>query len=185
VLEDEPFGSPRATFIEDSSFRGCRHAASANKGARYVFRNNYVGQNVVAHAVDAHGHEYGSLVGTEWIDVHDNLIEDPNGPCNPPGDSASCYAVHIRGGRGLVYRNQFLHYNQGIELRQDTDETTGPVYIWDDFLLVNDGTTSRCPDADTSPMLCVTGTMGTPSFALAPPDDYIPFPYPHPLATDP
>jgi hypothetical protein len=180
----QPFGSPLATFIEDSSFQGCRHAAAANKAARYVFRNNHVTQNVVAHAVDAHGLEGGSNAGTEWIDVHDNLIEDPNGPCNPPGNSASCFAVHIRGGKGLVWNNQFLHYNQGIQLRQDTPQPTGPVHIYDNTLLVNEGTQSRCPNSETSPMFCVRGTMGTPTFELSPPADYVPFPYPHPLAID-
>jgi len=180
----QPFGSPLATFIEDSSFQGCRHAATANKTGRYVFRFNYVGQNVIAHAVDAHGVEYNSHVGTDWIDVHDNLIENPNGPCNPPGDSASCYAVHIRGGKGLVWNNQFLYYNQGIELRQDTAAITGPVYIYDDTLLVNEGTQSRCPASETSPMFCVTGSRGTPTYELSPPPDYVPFPYPHPLNND-
>jgi hypothetical protein len=184
ALEGEAFGSARATFIEDSSFRKCRHAAAANKGARYVFRNNYVVENVVAHAVDAHGLEFGSNAGTEWIDVHNNLIEDPNGPCNPPGDSASCFAVHIRGGKGLVWNNQFLHYNQGIQLRQDTPQPTGPVHIYDNSLLVNEGTRSRCPNSETSPMFCVMGTMGTPTFELSPPADYVPFPYPHPLVVD-
>src|SRR5262249_10413368 len=60
--DHEPFGSPLATFIEDSSFQGCRHAATANKTGRYVFRFNYVSQNVIAHAVDAHGVEYSSQV---------------------------------------------------------------------------------------------------------------------------
>ncbi len=185
--EGEPFGSSRATFIEDSSFRKCRHAAASNKAARYVFRNNYVTQNIRAHAVDAHGHEYGSLFGTEWIDVHDNWIEDPiseGPPCSPP-DSGACYAVHIRGGQGLVYRNDFLHYNQGIHLREDTDQHTGTVYIWENTLLVNEGTRSRCPNSELSPMLCVSGTMGTPTFELSPPLNYVPFPYPHPLVTGP
>lgn len=185
ALEGEPFGSARATFIEDSSFRKCRHAVAANKGARYVFRWNYVGENVVAHAVDAHGHEYGSTVGTEWIDVHDNWIENPSYqglPC--AGDSAACYAVHIRGGQGLIWNNSFISYNQGIQLRQDTDQPTGPVYIWGNSLLINEGTQSRCPGAETSPMLCARGTMGTPVFFLSPPDDYVPFRYPHPLVTD-
>jgi hypothetical protein len=184
ALEGEAFGSARATFIEDSSFRKCRHAAAANKGARYVFRNNYVVENVVAHAVDAHGLEFGSNAGTEWIDVHNNLIEDPNGPCNPPGDSASCFAVHIRGGKGLVWNNQFLHYNQGIHLRQDTPQPTGPVHLYDNSLLVNEGTRSRCPNSETSPMFCVSGATGTPTYELSPPADYVPYPYPHPLVVD-
>lgn len=158
----EPFGSALATFIEDSSFRLCRHAVASNRAARYVFRNNYVALNQIAHAVDAHGHESGSVVGTEWADVHDNLIENP---------IYRGYAVRIRGGMGLVWNNRFSDYNQGIELTQDTDQATGPIYIWDNAIV-----------PETSPMLRARGTMGTPVYFLSPPDDYVPFPYPHPLA---
>lgn len=161
-LEGEPFGSGRATFVEDSSFRLCRHAIASNRGARYVFRYNNVAQNVAAHAVDAHGHENGSQVGTEWIDVHDNVIEDP---------IFRSWAVRIRGGMGLIWNNAFIGYNQGIELTQDTDQPTGPVYIWGNSI-----------DPETNPMVRARGTMGTPVFFLTPPDDYVPFPYPHPLA---
>lgn len=181
--EGEPFGSANATFIEDSSFRKCRHASAANKGGRYVFRSNYVSENVVAHAVDAHGQE-SSMVGAEWIDVHDNLIEEPSGPCNPPGDSASCFAVHIRGGKGLVWNNQLLHYNQGIHLRWDTGTPTGPVYISDNTLVINEGSQSRCPRDPTSPLFCAVGSRGTPTWFLSLPEDYVPFQYPHPLAAD-
>ncbi len=121
ILEGEPFGSARGIFIEDSSFRLCRHAVASNRGARYVFRNNYVAQNQIAHAVDAHGTEFGSAVGTEWVDVHDNPIEAP---------IFTRYAVRIRGGQGLVWNNMFIGYDQGIELTQDTPQVTGPVYIW-------------------------------------------------------
>ena len=163
AIEGEPFGSGRATFVEDSSFSLCRHAVASNKGARYVFRYNYVAQNEIAHAVDAHGHEYGSTVGTEWIDANNNLIENP---------IYRGYAVRIRGGMGLVWSNAFIGYNQGIELTQDTDQTTGPVYIWDNTL-----------SPDTSPMVRARGTMGTPTWVPFPPPDYVPYPYPHPLVT--
>jgi len=158
----EPFGSALATFIEDSSFRLCRHAVASNRAARYVFRNNYIALNQIAHAVDAHGHESGSVVGTEWADVHDNLIENP---------IYRGYAVRIRGGMGLVWNNSFSDYNEGIELTQDTDQPTGPIYIWDNAIV-----------PETSPMLRARGTMGTPVYFLSPPADYVPFPYPHPLA---
>jgi hypothetical protein len=161
MLEGEPFGSARATFIEDSTFQLCRHAVASNRAARYVFRYNYVTQDQIAHAVDAHGTEFGSMVGTEWVDVHDNWIDNP---------IFTTYAVRIRGGQGLVWNNVFIGYNEGIELTQDTSETTGPVYIWDNSI-----------SPDTSPMVRARGTMGTPTYALSPPDDYVPFPYPHPL----
>jgi hypothetical protein len=162
-LEMEPFGSARATFIEDSSFRLCRHAVASNQGARYVFRNNYVSQNVVAHAVDAHGLEGGgSLAGTEWIDAHDNLIEQP---------IYVGYAVRIRGGMGLVWNNSFVGYNQGIELTRLTPQPTGVIYVWGNSI-----------DPATNPMLRAREDS---TYSLSPPDDYVPYPYPHPLATAP
>jgi hypothetical protein len=158
-LEHVPFGSGRATFIEDSSFSLCRHAVSSNKGARYVFRFNYVAQNEIAHAVDAHGTEYGSAVGTEWIDVHDNLIEDP---------IYQGYAVRIRGGKGLIWNNTFVGYNLGIRLTQETTQSTGRVYIWDNYLW-----------PATNPMVRADGGS---TYSLFRPRSYTPFPYPHPLA---
>src|SRR5215469_3142706 len=164
ALEGEPFGSARATFIEDSSFQLCRHSVASNRAARYVFRFNHVTQNQIAHAVDAHGHEFGSMVGTEWVDVHDNLIEDP---------IYTGSAVRIRGGLGLVWNNTFIDYNEGTDHTRDTDQATVPVYISGNRII-----------PDTSPMVRARGTMGTPVFFLFLPDDYVPYPYPHPLATD-
>ncbi len=158
-LEHVPFGSGRATFIEDSSFTLCRHAVSSNKGARYVFRSNYVVQNEIAHAVDAHGTEYGSAVGTEWIDVHDNLIEDP---------IYQGYAVRIRGGKGLIWNNVFLDYNLGIRLTQQTRQPTGRVYIWDNYISPETRPMVRADDGST--------------YTLSRPRSYTPYPYPHPLA---
>ena len=119
-----------------------------------------VAQNEIAHAVDAHGTE-SSTVGTEWIDVNNNIIEDP---------IYRGYAVRIRGGMGLVWSNTFIGYNEGVELTQDTDQPTGPVYIWDDYIF-----------PETSPMVRARGTMGTPIYYLSPAPDYVPYPYPHPL----
>lgn len=158
-LEHVPFGSGRATFIEDSSFTLCRHAVSSNKGARYVFRFNYVAQNEIAHAVDAHGTEYGSAVGTEWIDVHDNLIEDP---------IYQGYALRIRGGKGLIWNNVFLDYNLGIRLTHETSEATGRVYIWNNYIW-----------PESSPMVRAEGGS---TYSLSRPSSYAPYPYPHPLA---
>ncbi len=164
-FEEVQFGSDRATFIEDSVFRKCRHAVSSNWGARYVFRFNTVLQNQVAHAVDAHGREFSGTVGTEWVDVHDNVIYDP---------LFIRYAVRLRGGKGVVWNNAFFGYSPtGIELTQDTPQTTGPIYIWKNTI-----------DPETSQMVNAHGTMGMPEYYLSPPDDYVPYQYPHPLVVD-
>ena len=158
ALEEVPFGSGRATFIEDSSFSLCRHAVASNKGARYVFRYNYVAQNEIAHAIDAHGTEYGSTVGTEWIDANNNLVEDP---------IYTGYAVRIRGGMGVIWNNTFIGYSLGIRLTQETPQPTGPVYIWDNSIV-----------PETNPMVRAEGGS---TYVLSPPNDYLPYPYPHPL----
>lgn len=156
AFEEVPFGSDRATFVEDSNFFRCRHSVASNNGARYVFRFNYVAQNVIAHAVDAHGQEGGFPVGTQWFDVHDNLIEDPG---------YAGYAVRIRGGTGVIWNNIFSGYSLGIRLTQDTPQITGPVYIWDNTIF-----------PATRPMVRGDGAV------LEPLDGYTPYPYPHPLA---
>lgn len=159
VLEGLPFGTDQATFIEDSTFVQCRHAVASNRGARYVFRFNNVAQNDIAHAVDAHGTESGSRVGTEWVDVHDNTIAQP---------LFQRYAVRIRGGAGVIWNNHFFDYGQGIELTQDTLEPTGPVYIWGNEI-----------DPASSPMVRARGgSVYYPDM----PKGYTPYPYPHPLA---
>lgn len=185
-LEGEPFGSGNATFIEDSSFRLCRHAVASNAGARYVFRHNFVTQNRRAHAVDAHGQENNQpFAGTEWVDVNNNQIEDP-------ALDSTRWAVRIRGGTGLVWSNTVTGYDLGVKLTQDTPADagtppfiTGPIYIWENELVVRDGGQPEppCDTQPTSPMVCATGRRGTPTFELSPPPDYVPFPYPHPLAS--
>jgi hypothetical protein len=164
-----PFGDDSATFIEDSRFARCRHAVSSNQAARYVFRHNLVRDGVVAHAVDAHGTEYGSAVGTEWIDVHDNTLEQDHH--EPPFYDG--FAVRIRGGQGLVHDNVVRGYRSGVELTELTSQTTGPVYVWSNNLP---------PD---SPALhgSRAGHKAQPVAVPAAPTAYRPSAYPHPLVS--
>ena len=124
--QQSPGGIPEATVVEDSRFSLCRHAIASNKGGRYVFRNNYVTSGVVAHAIDAHGAEFGLAVGGEWIDVHDNLIEQPDHGL-PFYDG---WAIRIRGGAGVVWNNTLRGYRLGVELTEETTQRCGPVSIW-------------------------------------------------------
>jgi hypothetical protein len=166
-LAGVPFGdadpSLRAVFVEDSRFALCRHAIAANKGGRYVFRHNQVTGGVVAHAVDAHGAEYSSGTGTEWIDVYENTIEQLQHA--PPYYDG--WAVRIRGGKGLVWNNVIRGYKTGIEITQETSEETGPVFVWGNTV---DGTA------------VVRADHGAQGAAQTPPSGYHPHAYPHPLA---
>jgi hypothetical protein len=174
ALADVPMGDaddaahPRmfATFIEDSAFTGCRHAAASNKGGRYVFRHNRVTSGVVAHAVDAHGAEFGSTTGGEWIDVYDNVLEQPFH--QPPYYDG--WAVRIRGGRGLVHDNVITGYRVGVQLSQDTDSTTGPVYVWGNTL------------APGGKAVEVTHKKGVPALVEGQLAGYREHAYPHPSA---
>jgi hypothetical protein len=164
VLTGFPLGSDQATFVEDCTFSQCRHAVASNKAARYVFRFNYVTQNVVAHAIDAHGTE-ASQIGTEWIDAHDNIVDAP---------VYTGYPVRIRGGVGLIWNNRFDGYNIAVELTQYTTQTTGPVYIWNNTI------------PDTTSLVrsrCMPQPCDPPAYFLDPAPGYTPYPYPHPLVT--
>lgn len=169
--ENEPYGSERATFVEDSDFSGCRHALASNNGARYVLRYSRIIQNEVSHAVDTHGHEYGSTVGTEWADVYRNVIEEP------VWDN---YAVVIRGGGGLIWENTIRDYSTAVRLVENTDQDTGPVYIWDNILDPS-GMTLINASPDTTP---TPPADGVPEYATSAPAGYTPYPYPHPLVVD-
>ncbi len=157
---DFPFGSPDCTFIEDNFFSATRHAVASNRGARYVFRNNFVANNVNSHTVDAHGDEYNgdSNFGTEWIEVYNNVFEDPIEPVA---------AVRIRGGKGIIWGNTISSYTYAISLWETTSESTGPVYFWDNIL---------------DEQVTLLGSIkGSPEYYEKVLDDYEPFTYPHPL----
>ena len=160
VFLHEPFGSPKATFIEDCNFSRTRHAASANGAGRYVFRYNTVTHDENSHAVDAHGAEGASHAGTEWVEIYKNRIEQP---------SYDLAAVRIRGGKALVWDNEVHGYQIGVSLWEETGVPTGPVHIWgNDF-----GGASAVGDL-----------RGSPSYAFGKPAGYQPYIYPHPLVSD-
>lgn len=158
-----PYGTPEATYIEDNFIRGTRHAAASNSGARYVFRYNHVTGNENSHGVDAHGDEYNdpSNAGTEWIEVYENLIDDP---------VQTSAAVRIRGGEGVVWNNEVYGYLRGVSLWENTPQPTGPVYIWGNTW--GPGVTG-VGDLQGSPVYHTTALAGYSSYA-----------YPHPLVTD-
>ena len=195
ALSGAPFGGPEATFVEDCEVRLCRHAVTSNKGGRYVFRHNLVRRNTRANAIDALGQEYSSAdsVGTEWVEIHDNVVERPT---REAGDSALKYAVRIRGGRGLIWNNTFADADEGVRVDEFTPQDTGPVHVWGNVLLRDPRPDSR-PDycANTvagGDLLCArsAGTDqikppadGVPQVFEEAPEGYAPHAYPHPLTT--
>lgn len=159
--EGVPFGAVNATVIEDSTFDRCRHAVAAGGAGRYVFRHNVVTANRNSHAVDAHGLEGAATAGTEWVEVYDNLIHQPDEPTA---------AVRIRGGRGLVWNNEIRDYTYAVSLWEETAQPTGPVHIWGNTLGAG---VTRLGDV-----------RGGPAYDFARPGGYEPLEYPHPLVAD-
>ncbi len=82
-IANPQFGTENFIFVEDNTFEEHRHAVQATGAGRYVFRNNYVLNNVWGQAVDAHGggydlpeHEiYSNTFSTRAYEVYDNTIE--------------------------------------------------------------------------------------------------------------
>jgi hypothetical protein len=168
-----PYGTPEAVFIEDNAIDGARHASASNRGARYVFRYNHVTGTEVAHAVDSHGDEYNGDcdVGTEWIEVYENVIEEP---------VYSGYAVRIRGGAGAIWNNTVRGYSLAVRLTEMTPQPTGWVYIWGNRL----GSGVRLVDPSSSDPRSGLEANGRPDFRLSAPSGYEAYPYPHPLVVD-
>lgn len=161
VIQNVPFGAADATFVEDSTFDGSRHAVAAGGGARYVFRYNTVTNNVVSHGVDAHGTEGSATVGTEWVEVYKNVIHQPG--------TYNLAAVRIRGGKGLVWDNEVNGYIFGVSLWEKTTQKTGPVHIWSNQWGSGQG---------------VGDIQGAPTWDTAKPASYTPYVYPHPAVVD-
>jgi hypothetical protein len=169
----------RATFVEDSLFVGNRHAIAANAGAYYVFRYNQVMHNVVACAVDAHGMGYGSAHGTRYVEIYQNVIEDP---------VYDWCGIGIRGGAGVIYENTIKGYKNPILLilewgTPDSLKAEYPafdqvqdLYIWDNHI---SGGSSKPRVDETGVGFIQAGRDYFPE----PEPGYIPYEYPHPLAS--
>lgn len=104
-FESALMGSEEAVFIEDCYFSGERHATASSRAARYVIRHSHIVNNKNNHhAVDQHGIGYG--VGGQWIEVYNNIIEEPS-PLTPGVFNSG---VMLRGGAGVIHNNTFHDY---------------------------------------------------------------------------
>jgi hypothetical protein len=172
-------GGAQATFVEDSLFVGSRHAIAANAGAHYVFRYNQVLHNVVACAVDAHGMGYGSTHGTRYVEIYHNLIGDP---------AHDWCGIGIRGGAGVIFENTIEDYENPILLilewgTPDSLKAKYPaldqvqeLYIWD----------NQITDGPPEPQVDETGVgfiEAGRDYFNEPKPAYVPYEYPHPLAS--
>ncbi len=179
-VSDPGLGTDRATFVEDCTFIGCRHAIASNGGAHYVFRHNKVWQNVVSTAVDAHGLAYGSKRGTQCVEIYRNMIGDP---------VRDWCGIGIRGGGGVIFENEIRGYDRPIQLviewgtpgglknKYPVRDQVQNLWIWD----------NRADDGPTAPIVFDESYQmireGRDYFTDRKPG-YVSYPYPHPLRVD-
>lgn len=175
--EDIQPGSEFATFVEDCTFSGCRHVIASNRAARYVFRNNHILEHPISHTVDAHGPGFGSKVGTQWVEIYNNLIEN---------NLVNRDAIMIRGGSGVIYNNIIIKHRHAVHLTLDFDEkldweTEYPlewqvqnIWCWGNTL---EGLEAKVFVPERSAAYIQEGR----DFFIEEKPDYKAFPYPHPL----
>lgn len=170
-------GSKYATFVEDCTFSGCRHVIASNRAARYVFRNNYILEHPISHTVDAHGPGFGSKVGTQWVEIYNNIIEN---------NLVNRDAIMIRGGSGVIYDNTIINHRHAIHLTLDFDERLDwqadyplewqvqNIWCWGNTL---EGLEAKVFVPERSTVYIQEGR----DFFIEEKPDYKAYPYPHPL----
>lgn len=188
--DEMKLGTAEATFVEDCTFVGCRHAVTSNAGAHYVFRYNLVMGSVISHPVDAHGPGYGSMRGTRCVEIYANTIRDP---CHSPdtgevGDRPTDVAVLMRGGGGVIFDNTFHGYLKPIELVLEFgapaelrgsypwQDQVHDLWIWDN----RDEKGPRVPEVNGYDKSREYILLNRDYFTRAKPG-YMPYTYPHPL----
>jgi hypothetical protein len=176
--DPQPGGS-QAIFVEDSLFFGNRHAIAANAGVHYVFRYNQVLNGVVACGVDAHGMGFGSAHGTRYVEIYHNVIEDP---------AYDWCGIGIRGGSGVIFENTIRDYKNPILLilewgtpesykaKYPAFDQVQELYIWDNQIT---GGPSEPQVDETGVGFIVAGR----DYFTKPLPGYVPYVYPHPLAS--
>lgn len=136
-IADPEFGSSKFIFIENNRFTYHRHSIAGGGCAKYVFRNNYVFNNVAdntSHAIDGHGgnltpgseNQFATrafeVYGNNVLNTHfrDATANTPDGTLITPGQSITWLTeacIRPRGGECLAYNNTIKGYRFG----------TGPV----------------------------------------------------------
>jgi hypothetical protein len=127
---DPKFGSSNFIFVEDNVFEFHRHSIVSGGGSLFVFRHNYVLDNVVhpgGHAVDTHeAREPDSDFnkrGSRASEVYDNVFinrKDIEGKDIDKPDGITIFledaAIAIRSGDAVVFNNEVRGYKWGVKL---------------------------------------------------------------------
>jgi hypothetical protein len=186
-------------FVEDSHFSHCRHSTDAICGAWAVVRHNLFDSSVPPYG-DADSHGSASWVSGRGFEVYNNtFLETPNDDNGVNGQTEygnGDIAVRLRDGSGFVFNNTLVESpaNTGgsqpayfMYLDDDNAGNGNPfpltkmsqTFIWSNTISGANFLNNRG-----------SYTLNTNYFTRAPNQaqdgfSYVPYAYPHPLATQP
>lgn len=197
--------NPIAVFIEDNTFRRCKHAVAAHNGGVYKARRNNVidcgtrsgALNQLKNSIfDAHGQESYFTRATRLCEIYENTISN----VDQPYDALALFSP--RGGDSVVWGN----YAEGVEhqlylvvetssggygdaggQRYLVEDQIRKLHYWGNTCKARDGSTSTIvalnPIANTSPLgqSASAYLRADREYFLGAPDQYVPDVYPHPL----
>jgi hypothetical protein len=205
---NEPLGTLKAIYIEDCSFRydkpnypeGFCETVTGINGARYVFRNNTISTIAKLNAcqIDMHGNWYGDRSGYS-VEIYNNTLYSEN----------SWYGMYVRGGRGVIFNNNFigLLFYEPIILANDgsfmptkdnpRDQTYPAIdqinnfYIWQNYITCSYYKLNNALIFDGVPVPYVQNRGAERTLIKKDRDyfdvempGYVPYTYPHPLTKE-
>ena len=133
-------GNEDAICIEDCAFYNYHHAAVCHANAHMVLRFNTfnAGGEYPSYAVVAHGPGY--INAEDTTDLGSRLVECYNNSFYSPDTINNLTAITIGGGSGLIFKNEFFDWRNGIILSLDAhanlyDTINFPhdIWIWDNI----------------------------------------------------
>lgn len=164
-------GLRNVMYVEDCTFRRCRHCIAGNGGEWYVARHCTFTENEPRHFgfIDVHGFSEGrglEAYNNEIIDVWSEHFGKYVG-----------IGFVIRGGGGVIFNNTIKLCQFGVVLSRDPGTPEGRevenLWIWDNNMM-----DVAVPFQDNGGYI-----EGTDYFLYEKPG-YTPYPYPHPLTIE-
>jgi len=184
-------GTADALFIEDNTFKHCRHCVAGNYGGRYVFRNNVITDNYYPYAaIDAHGKQVGKH-GTRSYEVYNNRVE--GGVDWPDQKPHATWGFGMRGGDGVIFNNTFVGMSTiGYLLIENFDklkltaqypipDQPMDVWLWGNTLNGKADDRVKLGWSDTLAKELAPFIQEGRNFHYGEKPGYKPFVYPHPL----
>ncbi|MEM3549950.1 MAG: hypothetical protein QXQ94_07100 [Candidatus Bathyarchaeia archaeon] len=173
-------------YVEDCTFRRCRHAVTSNGGVFYIVRycKFYEPRPEHYQMVDVHGTSGDApAVGGRGLEAYNNIFYgcEYKWQAEPPYDWHSM-AFGIRGGGGVIFNNTIIDCETGILLAADPGQQEKcrihDMWIWNNVMAQQNATGSMVYIKNTG------GYVENVDYFLYGKTDYTPYPYPHPLTLE-